>query len=79
MKNHIGLTIIREENSDGDESPDEFGHRQLKKLGKKAHAALKSFVIGPRKRNQFFLSPVKLNSLLEDLEAIKTGNYEVVY
>ena len=42
------------------------------KIFKKIHSALKNMKIGV---SQKFVSPIRLNEILEDIEAIKAGNY----
>ena len=44
------------------------------KIFKKIHSALKNMKIGSQK----LVSPIRLNEILEDIEAIKAGNYIII-
>ena len=45
------------------------------KILKKIHSALKNMKIGV---SQKLVSPIRLNEIMEDIEAIKAGNYIIV-
>ena len=42
------------------------------KIFKKIHSSLKNMKIGA---SQKFVAPIRLNEIMEDIEAIKAGNY----
>ena len=45
------------------------------KIFKKIHSALKNMKIGA---SQKLVSPIRLNEIMEEIEAIKAGNYIIV-
>ena len=73
-------TVIEEDNSDDDSElvGDMIAKDLYKTLIKKLHKAIGHMMIGRHAKGHFFKSNEKLDDMLTDIEAIKSGNFYLI-
>lgn len=73
-------TVIEEDNSDDDSElvGDMMAKDLYKTLIKKLHKAISNMMIGRQAKGHFFKSNEKLDDMLTDIEAIKSGNFYLI-
>ena len=82
-RKEVLLSSIREEKpSDDDDSCECDGVKmpndEVKALAKKIHKCISYMRIGSKGRGPFLKSPNQLDLILSDIDAIRTGNYDLI-